>query len=349
MSNFQQAVVEIVNKIEIAPDLTIAHPDYPALKIDPDVYARFSQIPIPLQTKFLTDRVRNYLYDLYFTGSLLPIAATETVARSGLPVTNNLINGVDIDFYRRLQQSNTSRGYFDLNWRVVAETDDGELIVNKDGLNLHVDRQQHIPPNFHHATIDDTIPIYLPHNLVGVDTYIMVGNAGSPQQSDTRLVGVYFNFTPDAAVAIGQQLTSQLNRLGIAFEFAVLHDPDLFYRYDAATLWLSQASYLKAQPSLVDIYQAHQAKFSAQVPLFTKQLAPGLAIAEVPLTTTDSFGRHRCELIARGLVSAGLPAENSATARLDRLKDVWHSAQIDLAHPYLNPNSQDCYDRYVTE
>ncbi|WP_041547472.1 hypothetical protein [Chamaesiphon minutus] len=36
-------------------------------------------------------------------------------------------------------------------------------------------------------------------------------------------------------------------------------------------------------------------------------------------------------------------------ARLDRIKDVWNSAQIDLAHPYLNPNSQDCYDRYVTE
>ncbi|AFY91795.1 T3SS effector HopA1 family protein [Chamaesiphon minutus] len=320
VSNFQQVFVEIVNNIEIAPDLTISHPDYPPLTIDPDLYARFSQIPIPLQTKFLTDRVRNYLYNVYFTGSLPTIAATAAAAGLGSPITNNLINGVDIDFYRRLQQSNTSRGYFDINWRVVAETDDGELIISKDGLNLHVDRQHHLPPNFHNATIDDTIPIYLPHSLVGVNTYIMVGNAGSPQQRDLQAdddplsVKVYFNFTPDAAVAIAQQLTSQLNQLGIAFEFAVLHDPAFFYRYDAATLWLSQANYLKAQPYLINIYQAHQSEFSPQVPLFTKQLAPGLAIAEVPLTTTDSFGRHRCELVARGLVSAELPTENSATA-----------------------------------
>jgi HopA1 effector protein family len=351
MSIFKQKLVEIIDTIEIAPDLTISHPDYPPIEIDPDLSARFAQIPIQLQQKFLTDRVRNYLYDLYFTGSLLPIATVDTTDRI-LP--DRLTNGVDLDFYQRLQHSNTSHGYFDLNWQIVAITEERELIVVKDGLHIHVDLQQHVPPNLHQAAIGDTIPIYLPHNLVGIDTYIMVGNAGSPQHDvreqvgDAQFVRLYFNITPDAAIAIAAQLTTELNKLGIRFEFGILQHPQLFCRYDAATLWLTRADYLVAQATLVAIYQAYQTEFSPQVPLFTKQLAPGLGLAQMPLST-DSFGRHRCELVAEGLVTAFLHAQTSATDKLARIESAGRNAQIDWCQPYLDSSTHDSYAAYVID
>ena len=353
MSIFEQKLIEIIETISISPDLTISHPDYPPTTIEPDLKVRFTQIPHQLQQKFLTDRVRNYLDDLYFTGSLLPIDPVDTTSQI-LPAQlgERLTNGVDLNFYRRLQHSNTSCGYLDLNWQIVAVTEDRELIVAKDGLHVHVDLQQHVPPNLHQAKIGDTIPIYLPHNLVGIDTYIMVGDAGSPQH-DERQVGnaqfvrLYFNITPDAAVAIAAQLTAALNKLGVRFEFAILHHPHLFYRYDAATLWLADADYLAVQATLLAIYQAHQTEFSPQVPRFTKQLAPGLGLAQVSLAT-ESFGRHRCELVAEGLVAAFLHAETSTTDRLARIASAWHNAQLDWHQPYLNSSSRDNYPVYLT-
>jgi HopA1 effector protein family len=352
MSMFQQQLITIINNIEIAPDLTISHPDYPPLPLDPELSARYSQVPIELQTKFLTTRVRNYLYDLYFTGSLLPISTLETTDRTVPPIKNHLVNGVDLDFFRRLDRSNTSRGYLDPDWQIVAETEDRELVVLKDGLHLHVDRQRYVPPNFHQATIDDWIPVFLPHNLVGIDTYMMVGNLGSPEPQPTDIEGsspllrVYFNVSPDGAVAIAEQLTNELNQLGIQFQFGVLHNPAEFYRYDAATLYLDRASYLAAQPHLAALYRSHQADFSPDVPIFTKQLAPGLGIAEEPLTT-DPFGIHRCELVAEGLVSAFYQGQSSATDRLKWIETAWGNAQLDRSHPYLNPTATDCYDLYV--
>jgi HopA1 effector protein family len=349
---FQKQFSAIVNDLEIAPDLTISHPDYPPLSLDPDLGTRYSQIPIELQTKFLMTRVRNYLHDLYFTGRLRPIATLENTEPTSPLVKNNLVNGVDRDFLRQLDRRNPSRGYLDPDWQIVAETEDRELVVLKDGLHLHIDRQFHIPHHLRQAKIGDLTPVYLPHNLVGIDTYIIVGDLGFPQpdpchsDQSSPLVRVYFNISPDSAVEIAAQLTGELNQLGIQFQLGILHNPTRFYRRDGATLHLSQTSYVAAQTHLAALYRSHQADFSPDVPIFTKQLAPGLGIAEEPLTT-NSFGIHRCELVAEGLVSAFYQGQHSATERLNWIATAWDRAQIDQSHPYLNPTTTDNYDLYV--
>jgi HopA1 effector protein family len=349
---FDRQFSAIVTDIEIATDLTISHPDYPPVSLDADLSARYSQVPIELQTKFLTTRVRNYLHDLYFTGSLQPLASSDNTERTPPPAKNNLVNGVDLDFFRRLDRSNTSQGYLDPDWQIIAETQERELIVCKDGLHLHVDRQRYVPPNFHQAQIDELIPVFLPPNLVGVDTYIMVGSLGSPVPAPagagefSPLVRVYFNISPAGAVAIAAELTAKLNQSDIPFQLSVLHNPAEFHRYDTATLLLDRASYLTMQSHLVALYRSHQAEFAPTVPIFTKQLAPGVSIAEEPMAA--SFGIHRCELIAEALVSAFYQAPNSATDRLESIATAWVQAQLDRSQPYLNPSEIDCYDIFAT-
>ena len=41
------------------------------------------------------------------------------------------------------------------------------------------------------------------------------------------------------------------------------------------------------------------------VPAFARQIAPGVALADEPGTADRTFGRHRCRLVAAGLVAAG--------------------------------------------
>lgn len=342
MMMFLEILTEIVEKIEIDPHFAVRHPDYPPLELpSPDAIARFQRLPPQLQEKYSIIQIQTYLYELYFSHSLQEIAAT---AQQQTQIKNNLIDGVDIDFYQRLERSNTSRGYFDPDWQIVATTERGEAIAVKDGLHLHIDPQRHLATDCRAAAIGDVVPIYLPHNLVDRDSYIAVGNCGRPNSPQS--IELYFNFTPDAAVAIVQTLTISLNQLRIPFQFAILHDPALFYRYDTGRLWLAQTDYLAAQPVLTEIYSAHQADFSPHVPLFSKQLAPGLGIAEVQ-TTAGKFGMQRCEILAQGLLAA--MAQPGSTTSADKLRIIcqeFTTAGIDWQQPYLNPNSVDCYSIY---
>ena len=336
MLNFSQTILEIVDKIEIEQKFSVRHPDYPPLELKPDLITRIERISPQLQAKYLIIQVQNYLYNIYFSHSSMSIQELDVIAKQLTPTKNNIINGIDIELCLRLQQSNTSNGYIDPDWQVVAETND-ELIVVKDGLHLHIDRQQYLP-KLQQADIGDLIPNYLPHNLVGRDTYIAVGNLGSPDRA--KSVEIYFNFTPNAAVAIAQKLTSELNRLSIPFQFAILHDPALFYRYDAGTLWLPQTGYLAVQTVLAEIYQAHQAEFTPDVPLFTKQLAPGLGIAEVS-NTPSSFGMQRCQLLAIGLLTAMKQGKTLASDKLDTIRNEFATAGIDWMQPDLHPSASD--------
>jgi HopA1 effector protein family len=347
MSNFHQILTEIIEKIEIDANFTVAHPDYEALELTPDAIEKLHQSLPQIRSKYLTTQVQEYIYDIYFSHSALSLQELKIAEQQAIQLTNNMVNGIDIHFYEQLRQSNTGDGYIDSNWQVVAETEDRELVVVKDGLHLHVDRQRYLDPDLAHVTIGSTIPIYLPPSLVGEDTYIIVGNAGIPKtytsNSGVKSLELYFNFTPDAAVEIAAQLTHKLNRLKIPFQFAILHDPALFYRYDPGTLRLSQTGYLAIQPVLAQLYQAHQAEFSANVPLFSKQLAPGLGLAEVPLLP-GSFGMQRCELVAKGLIAAIEQDRTATSDKFELIQQQWTMAGLDLRQPYLNPLPSDCYD-----
>jgi hypothetical protein len=340
--SFSTQLRSLVNAVEIDRDFTIHHVDYSPKTISPDLRSRFQQLAPELQTKYIIDRLRNYLYDIYFDRSLLNLQAIEAADRVTSSVKTQLIDGIDIDFYQQLQQSNTSQGYRDLNWQIIAETAERELIVVKDGLHLHISRQKHLPPEFKQANIGETTSIYLPHNLVDRDTYISVGSYGSPPPSLS--VQLYFNFTPDAAVAIVRQLTGALNELKMPFQFAILHDPALFYRCDCGTLWIDRANYLIIRSLLVEIYHTYQAEFSPPVPLFTKLLAPGLSIAEVPVTG-NSFGMQRCELLATGLFTA-CEGGRIAADKLRIVERELTAAGVDLAQPYLNPAGSDGYHKF---
>jgi hypothetical protein len=337
MSNTEQILIEITEKIQIGTDFSVRHPDYPPLEVEPEIVERFHETPQPLQTKYLTLQVKTYLHDLYFSHSLKKIEDIATAAK----ISNDKSEGMDLKFLQRLQQSNISNGYTDEGWQIVAEVNPEMSIVVKDGLHLHVDRKRHLPKEFRRAAIGNTIPIYLPNSLVGRDTYIIVGNAGKPDRS--RAIDIYFNHTPDAAVAIALKLTRALNKLGIPFEFATLHHPELFDRYDSSTLCIPQTSYPSIQRVLAEIYHAHQGEFSANIPIFTKPLAPGLGLAEVP-TTASTFGIERCQVLATGLLAA---TDQGYTLPADKLKIIhreFATAEIDLCQPYLiNAGAVDVY------
>jgi HopA1 effector protein family len=334
---------EIIDRLEILPDDTICHPDFPPIELSTAQQERFARIPAELRAKYTLVRLQTYLYERYFTHSELNTA--ELAAWQPTSASSNIVDGVDLDFCQRIDRSNTSRGYLDPDWQIVANTEAGESIVVKEGLHLHIDPQVHLSPQSSPAQIGDVVSIYLPRHLVGQDCYIAIGNCGKPTTDEA--IELYFNFTPDIAVEIVRELTTGLNRSSLPFQLAILHDPALFYRYDAGTLSLMRSDYLDVQPELEKLYRRYRGGFGDRLPLFTKQLAPGVGIAEVP-TSGDRFGWHRCELLARGL-SAARKGQTATSDKLQQIGRVFATAGIDWDRPYLNPGASDCYVVYEVE
>lgn len=338
-----ETLQEIAQTVEVRPNFCICHPHYKPLELPAEAIARFQRVPAELQQKYLNLQLQNFLYGIYYNGSLrshLALNSDHTVKHQNLE--NNTFLGVDLQFYDRLHESNSGTGYFDASWQILRQESDGSLAVTRGGLVLHIDRARHLQPEERIATIGDTVTIRLPRNLMQSGFYVAVGNAGHDHSTDT-IVRIYFNLTSEGAIALMANLTQTLNEQAIPFTFKVLYNPADYERHDSGVLYFAKSDYPKVRPLLQRVYADHQTAFRPEVPLFTKQLAPGLALAEEPdrkFATQESFGMNRCQIVANGLFNA---QADSAEARLAAILQSFAIAEISLEHPFLNPNTQDTY------
>ena len=329
-SNRLQAVLkDIVIQVEIRADFSVRHPDYKPLELPEEAITRFQKMPEQMQQKYLSLQLRSFLYGIYYSGSMRQALALNAEENNlPLDLENNTVLGVDLEFYNRIHTSNSGQGYFEPGWSLLREEEDGSLVVRKDGLKLHIERDKHLQANEQNAVIGDTVFIKMPKNCVQNGFYVSVGNTrANLRQEASVLVRIYFNLTPEGAVGVMGSLTRQLNECNIPFDFKVLYNPQDYQRHDSGVLYFDKNNYEQVHRILQQVYQEHQSHFKAEVPLFTLQLAPGLALAEEPdnkFAERESFGMNRCQIIANGLLEA------------------WYQ-DIDSNHTHLNANSKNIY------
>lgn len=345
--SLQSSLQDIINKVQIQSQFCISHPDYKPLELPSEAVSRFQQLPSNLQNKFLQQQLSSFLYGIYYNGSLRRALAPDGDTNN-LEINKNLENntylGVDVAFYERLHDSNSGEGYFSPGWLVVKEETDGAVAVHKNGLTLHIERARHLQPQDQVATVGNSVAIKMPKNLVQNGFYMAVSNAGSYQGEN--IVRVYFNLTSEGVAGVMNSLTAQLNAIAIPFNFKALYNPKDYERYDSAVLYFEKSLYSSVHPVLERVYAEHQSHFQPQVPLFTKLIAPGLAIAEEPdrkFTEKESFGTNRCQIVANGLLEAWHEGDDSPETRMTEILQQFSLMEIELQRPYLNTNSEDIY------
>jgi hypothetical protein len=126
----------------------------------------------------------------------------------------------------------------------------------------------------------------------------------------------------------------------------VLYNPSNYGRYDSGILRFDKDSYELVRQVLQTVYAENKLHFQTKVPLFTKILAPGLALAEEPehkFTPQETFGMNRCQIVANALLEAHKNGDESPEARMKSILKHFNLLGIDLERPYLNPNSEDIY------
>lgn len=341
------AVLEdIAHNVEIRDDFSIHHPLYKPLEIPVEAIERFQKMPEQMRQKFLSLQLRSFLYGIYYNGSMRSALALDADEKTlQLDLENNSVLGIDTAFFQRLHDANCGQGYFEPGWTVLEVEEDEVLMVKRGGLRLYIQREKHLAEADQQAQVGDVVAIKVPKNRMQSGFYMAVSDRGfnSPAEGDV-LVRIYVNLTPDGSVAVMASLTNGLNEAGIPFSFKVLYNPQDYNRYDSGVLYFDSQDYQVVLRILKAIHGEHRSHFRPEIPLFTKQLAIGMGLAEEPdhkFAERESFGMNRCQIVANGLLQLFHQGNNSFADRIAVILEHFSSEEISLKHPYLNSQSQD--------
>lgn len=350
-STLLKALQDIANKVEIQPNFKIYHPDYKPFELSEEVVANLRKMPPDIQQRYNSLQLRGFIYGIYYNAYLLNTLSLDSNV-SDLPtdLENGTFLGIDTEFLEQLHFHNLGGGYYDFGWSILQEISDKILVVGKGDLKLRVERDRHLQSIHQFSTVGESVAVLLPKNLLQKGFYLAVANAGSylltSLEQPPTTVRVYFNISPEGAIALMEILTQQLNYDSIAFMFKVLYNPADYKRYDAGVLYFDKSQYEVVKQVLEVAYTKNQAYFRPEVPLFTKKLMPGLGLAEQPTlqaNVSESFGENRCQIVANGLLEAIQKGDTSLEGKIQAICQQFEYAKVDLQYPYLNAGSKDIY------
>src|ERR1700687_5023118 len=168
--------------------------------------------------------------------------------------------------------------------------------------------------------------------------YYIFGATLTDQQDEDDLLRFYWNIKAEAVQSLVRLLTNRLNRFQIPFRLKCLNIPASYNRADAAVLYLNSRFYRLATELLAEVHEQVEDYLDPDAPLFSKQLAAGLGLAEEP-GDGESFGQQRCRTLAEGMWNA---YELNLHAEHERLREVIKNFELkglSLDHPHLNPGS----------
>jgi hypothetical protein len=192
------------------------------------------------------------------------------------------------------------------------------------------------------------IRAFFPCDSLDVDPsfYYALGTAAGDGAGALDRTRFYFAVSAAGAAPLVGYLVAQLERYLIPFRMKVPADPGGYARADACVLYVPRehcalTAFLAAQmPAGV------RAGLRAQTPPLTKPLASGVALAEHP-PGGESFGLHRCALVASALFDAWCGGERDPARCARAVDGAFAAAGLDPERPYLNAGSVDLYDDLV--
>jgi hypothetical protein len=249
-------------------------------------------------------------------------------------------------FVRALCAANAGRGPCEGAWRI--RTLDGEsVVVERKGLHLWVAPCDILTLGGKAPAIGAWAAVRLPKELLHYSPgfYLALGDEPlQPVQPRERepLVRLYWNLTSEAVPRLIEDATARLNRARIGFRLKVVNEPGRYTRCDAGILYVSRRHYQQVIAPMIEVYERLSNGLRPQVPAFTKQLAPGLGLAEGP-GDGESFGMHRCKLLADGVIRGQELGFGSIDERLRIVAARFEEEGIGLDAPFLNPGSSDQY------
>ncbi|MBV8808300.1 MAG: hypothetical protein JO033_06455 [Acidobacteriaceae bacterium] len=270
-----------------------------------------------------------WLYDHCYVKSILAVSGTV------IPKTD------DDDLLPLLSAANQSHSGWDEGWSIEHSLSNGRILARKNGaLRVFVageyisSRGPGCGPEQQGALL-----VFMPAASTSLQSsyYYAFGEAISRFEENTGVLRFYWNISADGSRHLIEQATRELNRFQVPFRIKCPNKRSKYPRRDAAVLYAHRYYYPIIARVLESLYDRLQPWLSSDTPLFTRELAPGLALAEDP---GESFGQHRCRLLANAMVRS---RTLSVPERLSSLNEEFENHGLSLERPWLNPGSSESY------
>lgn len=268
----------------------------------------------------LRQQLATVLYDRFYSQG-----ATERSAGRG-----TASSGADPAFVARLSDRNKSSGGWQAGWRVRHVGRRG-LAIEREGLTVWA-RTHECRPHVDTRAGSAVELRYQPElRYVLPGFYLVLGD--EPMGGHDGLVRFYWNVTSVGAPGLIEELSTRLNRERVPFQLKVVNHPSRYARSDSAVLYVPAALARRVMSLAIHVHRAMSAELRDRVPMLTRRLAAGLAVAEDP-GGGESFGTHRCALLAEGVLRADESGVTGYGDRLDLMAACFAEAGIDMDRPY---------------
>jgi hypothetical protein len=289
-----------------------------------------------LQTQLAADLQWNLYRSFYTTGGVIvPLTDTKDSARG----SSSLMTA--------LSEANEGVGHWQGGWLAAGSVDGGTVAVRA-GLRVLADASELRQGSEISDGLSTPLQVKVPKELRNATPgfYLAVGDAGSGAGAGVPLLRWYWNATPLGAVDLMRLTTSRLNAAGIPFQLKALSDPTDYDRSDSVVLYTPVDQYATLAPIVASIHARVAERLAQRTPAFVKPLARGLGIAEDP-GNGESFGAHRCRLLAEGVVAAQRDAGPAEEERLEAVIHHMDDSDVELRRPYLSKSAGDVYVAFV--
>jgi hypothetical protein len=159
-------------------------------------------------------------------------------------------------------------------------------------------------------------------------------------RSDLRAgtASCFLHLQPGTAPDVFARVVTTLDGYGLGFRAELAGDPAACRRADTAVITVRRDDVPVVARVAQRLRERAPFALASSVPAFTRQIGPGVALADQPAHGTP-FGRHRCRVVAAGLVAAGHGA--SAASRRTAVLTALTAAGLDPAAPHLNPGNPE--------
>jgi hypothetical protein len=272
-------------------------------------------------------------------------AHSETTDTAGLDATEDSVGAEE--FARRLSAANHGREGWLEGWRVESIGAGGVVVAARDAErrvagpgDYALTFAEDVPPCVGCAV---TLRVRKESLALQQGVYCALGAESPRTHEEMDTVRVYFNAPPSASLLLTEAATTYLNEWRVPFTLKVmlrLEDRD---RRDAVVLYIPREHH----PILFRLMEKLPARMLALlrpgVPLFTKPLREGVGLAESP-TSGESFGMHRCRLLAESIVDAWADGRQDLEARWRSVEHRFDAEGLSLARTHLNPGGEDVYE-----
>jgi HopA1 effector protein family len=299
-------------------------------------------MPAETARAYLADQLQGCLYEsFYCSGGPVPRGARQRRRRGHRPGPSPFVD--------ELSRANRGRGSREPGWTVVRTEDDGRIVVRRGGLSLWA-RPEEVsggpgddggaePGRAEGAEISVALPSELRRLSPGF--YMALGDVGL--DLGEPLVRHYWNLESAGGAALIAAGTGVLNQAGVPFRLKVAIEPASYDRCDAGVLYTPRRGLATVAALLPTIRGAVAAHLRPGAPALTKPLAEGLAVADDP-PGGDSFGLHRCGLLADGAIAAFERGIATGPERLAAVEAHFEEAGVSFERPYLNADSADEFE-----